>query len=146
MDDRKGAFLIGRDAIFLKIVNRAMVDFDFRHAATAALHEDAGAALAGVEPSRELEIAHGDVKSSSPEAFRNEMPMRSGAHAAMPLFVPSTVRPEIETPCASATRSAVAMGAASKRLAALACMAEGMRMAPLSASISSGLLIFTCST
>ena len=29
MDDRKGAFLIGRDAIFLKIVNRAMVDFDF---------------------------------------------------------------------------------------------------------------------
>ena len=61
MDDRKGAFLIGRDAIFLKIVHSAMIDFDFRHATAAALHEDAGAALAGVEPSRKLEIANGDV-------------------------------------------------------------------------------------
>src|SRR6266850_7196999 len=61
MDDRKSTFLIGRDPIFLKIVHRAMVDFDFRHAATAALHEDASAALAGVEPSRQLEIANGDA-------------------------------------------------------------------------------------
>jgi hypothetical protein len=54
-----GADFIGGDSVLLKIVNGGVFDFDFRDAAIAALHEDAGAALAGVERRCELEVADG---------------------------------------------------------------------------------------
>src|SRR5580704_5034593 len=48
-NDGEGAFFVGGDAVLLKVVNSAVVDFDFRDATIAALYKDASAALAAIK-------------------------------------------------------------------------------------------------
>lgn len=55
-NDSDGAYFVRGDAILLKVMDSAVVDFDFRDAAIATLHKDAGAALAAIEWRGELEI------------------------------------------------------------------------------------------
>ena len=48
-NDGDGADFVGGDAVLLKVVNSAVVDFDFRDATIAALYKDASAALAAIK-------------------------------------------------------------------------------------------------
>jgi len=56
-NDRNRTFFIGSDTVLLEVVNGAMVDFDSRGAAVAALHKNARTALAAIERCPKLEIA-----------------------------------------------------------------------------------------
>src|SRR5208282_1257714 len=86
------------------------------------------------------------VRRTLPEAFRNAIPNRSGEQAEMPELLPSTISPSIETSVVLETTIATASGEASNRLEALVTMAEGITIAPFSASMSSDFVIETCST
>src|ERR1700676_753462 len=84
------------------------------------------------------------LRSIRPDEFWYRMPMRSGEHWVMPLFAVSTMRPSISTSAASLTRMAAAIGVPEEPVA-FTFILHGVRIAPLSPSILSDLLMESCS-